>query len=96
MGRQLQEGTLKEATFQVNGKEEVIKIKMKILSIEGFSGHSSRNELIAFMNNISPQPKKLIINHGEVSRSLDLASSIYKMMKIETIVPKNLEVIRLR
>jgi KH/beta-lactamase-domain protein len=80
LGRQLQEGTLKEATFQVNGKEEVTKINMKILSIEGFSGHSSRNELIAFMNNISPQPKKVIINHGEVSRSLDLASSVVQSL----------------
>jgi predicted metal-dependent RNase len=41
-------------------------------------------------------PKKIIINHGEVSRALDLASTIYKMQKVETVVPKNLEAIRLR
>ncbi|MEI6059007.1 MAG: MBL fold metallo-hydrolase RNA specificity domain-containing protein, partial [archaeon] len=45
---------------------------------------------------VKPRPKKIIINHGEQSRSLDLASSIYKMMKVETSVPKNLETIRLR
>jgi len=95
LGRQVQEG-LKEATFQVEGKEEKCPITLEVKTIEGFSAHSSRNELIAFVSNISPCPKKIIINHGEVSRALDLASSIYKMSKIETIVPKNLEAIRLR
>ena len=95
LGRQIQEG-LKQATFQVEGKEEVSDIKIEVITIDGFSGHSYRNQLMAFLQNISPKPKKVIINHGEASRSLDLASSIYKTQKIETIVPKNLETIRLR
>jgi len=95
LGRQLQEG-IKEATFNINGKDVVIPLKLKFLSIEGFSGHSSRNELMAFMSHVSPKPKKVIINHGEQSRALDLASSIYKSKRIETVVPKNLETIRLR
>jgi uncharacterized protein len=95
LGRQLKEG-LKEARFDVNGKEEVVPIRLKFLSIDGFSGHSSRNELMAFVNNINPKPRRVIINHGEQSKALDLASSIYKSNRIETIVPKNLETIRLR
>jgi uncharacterized protein len=95
LGRQLQEG-LKEATFNVNGKDEIVPIRLKFLSIEGFSGHSSRNELMAFMSNINPKPRKVIINHGEQSKALDLASSIYKSQRIETVVPKNLETVRLR
>lgn len=95
LGRQLQEG-LKEATFNVNGKEEIVPIRLKFLSIDGFSGHSSRNELMAFLSNVNPKPRKIIINHGEQSKSLDLASSIYKSQRIETVVPKNLETIRLR
>jgi KH/beta-lactamase-domain protein len=95
LGRQLKEG-LKEATFNVNGKEEIVPIRLKFLSIDGFSGHSSRNELMAFLNNVNPKPRKVIINHGEQSKSLDLASSIYKSQRIETVVPKNLETVRLR
>jgi len=95
LGRQLTEG-LREARFDVNGKEEVVQIKMKFLSIDGFSGHSSRNELMAFISNVNPKPRRVIINHGEQSRALDLASSIYKSQRMETIVPKNLETIRLR
>ncbi len=95
LGRQVQEG-LKEAVFDVQGKEERAPIRMEIKTIEGFSAHSSRNELMAFMNNINPRPKKLIVNHGEASKSLDFASSVYKTQKIETVVPKNLETVRLR
>ena len=95
LGRQIKEG-LKEAKFDVNGKIEIVPIKLKLLNIDGFSGHSSRNELMAFMNNINPKPRKVIINHGEQSKCLDLASSIYKQQRTETTVPKNLETIRLR
>ncbi|MBT7705991.1 beta-CASP ribonuclease aCPSF1 [archaeon] len=96
LGRQLQEGTIKEAKFMVDGKEEMVPIKMKFLSIDGFSGHSSRNELMAFVSNLSPKPRKVLINHGEQSRAIDLASSIHKSYRMETVVPKNLEAIRLR
>ncbi|MFZ5955404.1 MAG: beta-CASP ribonuclease aCPSF1 [Nanoarchaeota archaeon] len=95
LGRQVQEG-LKEAVFQVEGKEERVEIKLEVRTIEGFSAHSSRNQLLAFVANVNPKPKKIIIDHGEVSRSLDLASSLYKVHKIETVVPKNLETIRLK
>ena len=95
LGRQIMEG-LKQATFNVQGKDETVPINLEIKNIEGFSAHSSRNELMAFVNNITPKPKKIIINHGEQSQSLDLASSIYKSHRVETVVPKNLETIRLR
>jgi KH/beta-lactamase-domain protein len=96
LGRQLQEGTICEAKFEVNGKQEVVPIKLEVKTIDGFSGHSYRNELMAFIANINPKPKRILINHGEISRSLDLGSSIYKSYKIETIIPKNLETIRFR
>ena len=95
LGRQVKEG-LKEAVFNVNGAEERVPIKLEVVDLQGFSAHSSRNELMAFVNQINPRPKKLIINHGEQSKSLDFASSVYKSYKIETVVPKNLETIRLR
>jgi KH/beta-lactamase-domain protein len=95
LGRQLQEG-LRETKFSVNGKDELVSIKMKILTIDGFSGHSSRNEIMSFFNNMRPKPKRIMINHGEISRSLDLASALYKMNRVETNVPRPLETLRLR
>jgi KH/beta-lactamase-domain protein len=96
LGRQLQEGTLKEAKFEVQGKEETVPMKLEVKTVDGFSGHSYRNELTAFIANLTPKPKKVIINHGEQSKSLDLASSLHKTQRVETIVPKNLETIRLK
>jgi len=95
VGRQIKDGAT-VVNFEVDGKMQPVQIKLKTVSIEGFSGHSSRNELMAFMNTITPKPRKVIINHGEQSKCLDLASSIYKTHRIETTVPKNLETVRLR
>lgn len=95
VGRQIKDGAT-VVNFEVDGKQQPIQIKLQTVSIEGFSGHSSRNELMAFMNTITPKPRKVIINHGEQSKCLDLASSIYKAHRIETTVPKNLETLRLR
>jgi len=95
LGRQIQDG-IKEVVFSVNGKEERAQMKLEVTNLEGFSAHSSRNELMAYISQINPKPKRVIIIHGEQSQSLDFASSIYKAHKIETIVPKNLETIRLR
>ena len=95
LGRQVQEG-LKEAKFSANDKEETAKVNMEIVTIDGMTGHAGRNELINFVNNLNPSPRRIIVQHGEVSRSLDLASTLYKLHKIETSVPRNLETVRLR
>ena len=52
---------------------------MQTYTFEGFSGHSSRKELMAYVYKASPKPKRVIVNHGENSRCLDLASSIHKV-----------------
>lgn len=95
LGRQVQEG-IKEIKMNVEGKEEDIKINMMVITILGLTAHSGRNELLEFANKSQPRPNKIIINHGEQSKCLDLASSIYKLHHIETNVPRNLETIRLR
>jgi KH/beta-lactamase-domain protein len=95
LGRQVQEG-LKETRMMVDGKEETIEINFEINTIDGLTAHAGRNELLSFFNNIRPKPKRIIINHGEVSKSLDLASSLYKLNRVETNVPRTLETLRLK
>ena len=93
LGRFVQEGA-KE--FRPEDSEDAIPINLHVYKMDGLTGHAGRNELINFVNNVSPMPRRIIINHGEQSKALDLASSIYKLNKIETIVPRNLEAIRLK
>ncbi len=95
LGRQVQEG-VKEIIMSNDGKEEKVPVNLEVHTIAGLTAHSGRNELLSFIRNLNPSPKKVIINHGEVSKSLDLASSIYKSNRIETVVPKNLETVRLK
>ena len=95
LGRQVQEG-IKETKMIVNGKEEIVKINLEIHTANGFSAHSGRNEIMSMFNNMRPRPKRVIVNHGEVSKSLDIASAIYKLNRVETNVPRNLETMRLR
>lgn len=95
LGRNVQDGA-KETRMIVDGKEEIVKIEMEIHTITGFSAHAGRNELISFFNNIRPKAKRVIINHGEASKCLDIASAIYKLNRIETNVPRNLDTLRLR
>jgi len=95
LGRRVQEGE-KEIGFQNGNKVEMLKVNMEIHTIHGFSGHSDRRQLLSFVYNLDPKPKKVLVNHGESSKCLDLASSVHKLNRIETNAPKNLESIRLR
>ena len=95
LGRRVQSGE-RMFVMESNGRRENVEVKMEIHTLEGLSGHSSRNELTRFVYNLDPRPKKIIVVHGESSRCLDLASTLHKLNKIETAAPKNLEAIRIR
>jgi KH/beta-lactamase-domain protein len=96
LGRRIQRGEKEFMQQGANGKNEVFEVKMEIATVEGFSGHSDRSELMRFIQNCVPRPKKVIINHGESSRCLDFASSIHKTFRIETVSPRNLEAVRIK
>ena len=96
MGRKIQDGEKSVQMESDRGGMQEIKVNMRVELMNGLSPHSGRNELMAFFNNIYPKPKRILVNHGEVSKSLDLASSLYKVHRIETSVPRNLEIVRLR
>lgn len=94
LGRRLQQGE-REILFNEGNKQSPVQVKLDIYSIHGFSGHSDRTQLMSYVSRLMPRPKKVIVIHGEASKVLDLASSIHKSYKIETVAPKNLETIRL-
>ena len=95
VGRQIQEGA-KTVELEDEGTKRTMKINFRVELLTGLSPHAGRNEIISFFNNIRPKPKRIIINHGELSKSLDLSSAIYKLNHVETNVPRTLETLRLR
>ena len=92
LGRRLENGD-KDIRISEN---ETIKVKLNVFKLSGFSGHSSRDQLMDFVRMLDPKPKKIILIHGESSKCLELASAIHKQFRIETIAPRTLDTIRIR
>ena len=95
LGRRIQKGE-REIQFANGLKQETLKIRARVETIEGFSAHSNRRELLNFIYKCNPRPKRVLVNHGDPARCLDLASAIHKLNRIETSAPRNLEALRIR
>ncbi|MGB9703199.1 MAG: beta-CASP ribonuclease aCPSF1 [Candidatus Micrarchaeia archaeon] len=95
LGRKLQSGIREIALLDDEGKLKKYQIKMQIETIEGFSGHSDRVQLLNFVQNLQPRPKKIFVMHGEEEKSLQLAQAIRNVTKTQTFVPNNLDVLQL-
>lgn len=95
IGRTIQRGRT-DITLNHRGKSIDLKIKMNRETVDGFSGHSDRKQMMKFISTMEPRPDKILIGHGEDRKCSDLASSIYKKFGIETKAPQNLETVRLR
>ncbi len=93
-GRRLQRG-VGEATFLDGPRQTSVPVRLELATVEGFSGHSDRVQLMNFVASLDPRPQRIILNHGEESKSLDLASGLHKRFNLESRVPYNLETIRL-
>ncbi|HEV2167014.1 MAG TPA: beta-CASP ribonuclease aCPSF1 [Thermoplasmata archaeon] len=93
-GRRLQRG-LSEATFLDNGRNGSFPVRLEVATIEGFSGHSDRVQLMNYIATLDPRPQRVVLNHGEESKALDLATGLHKRFNLESRVPYNLEAIRL-
>jgi len=94
LGYRMQHGE-KEIMFKNGQKQDVFKINMEVHKLE-ITNHSDRKQLLNFVYRCNPKPKKIIINHGENSRCLDLSSSLHKLNRIETVAPRNLEAVRIK
>lgn len=94
MGNKIQRGD-REIIFQHGQKQEMFELKMQVHRLE-ITAHSDRNELMNYAQKCNPKPKRVIVQHGENSRCLDLASSIHKSLRIETNAPRILDSIRLK
>lgn len=94
LGKRIQRGE-REIIFKAGVKQEVVEIKMEVHKLE-ITNHSDRRQLTNFVYRCIPKPKKIIVNHGENIRCLDLASSLHKMNRVETTAPRNLEAVRIK
>jgi len=96
LGRRVQRGEKEVPVESFGGKTELVEVKMEVYSVEGLSGHSDRNQLVNFIKKLEPKPRKVIFDHGESSKCLEMASTIHKLLHVETSAPRNLDALRIR
>lgn len=96
LGRRIQRGHKEFPLEDRDGKTKVYNVNMEIKTIEGFSGHSNRRQLMEFAKRLHPRPDKIITCHGDPYKTVDLASSIHRSYKIETKTPLILDAVRLQ
>ena len=95
LGRRVIDGVMNEISMtDKNGKMKVIPVKCTTQKIDGFSGHSDFNQILSFISRV--KPKRVLVNHGEKSKSENIASTVYHKLRIRSGVPDVREIIRLR
>jgi KH/beta-lactamase-domain protein len=99
LGKMVKDG-MKEVPVVVENKVELIKVNLEVGSIDGFSGHSDQRELLAYVRDINPKPKTIILGHGEPGAIEALATLLRKSREIrqfaqQILTPSNLDSIHL-
>ena len=96
LGRRIQNGLKEVPLPDENGKLVPIKVNMSVQTIEGFSGHSDRRQLMSFAENMRPRPRTVFTMHGEESKCEDLARALGRALHCDARAPMNLDSIRLK
>ena len=96
LGRKLLKGVREFSIIDETGKTELVNVKLEVVKVDGFSGHSSRQQLLSYLRAFKPKPRKLILVHGEPDAVTSLAKSASKVLPNTRIyTPQNLESITL-
>ncbi len=96
LGNRLKNGIREVSLMGRNGKLEAFKVNLRVESVEGFSGHSDRNQLIGFLKRVSPRPTRVIMGHGERRKTDLFAHQVSRILKLRTVAPDISETLRLR
>lgn len=96
LGRRLLKDIREVRLMREDGKPELINVKMEITKIDGFSGHSSMQELVKYVKSIQPKPRNIVLVHGEPEAVSNLSKNVSKILPTSKIyTPRNLDSITL-
>lgn len=96
MGRKIQRGLKEVPVVGEDGRSDAIKVNMEVVTVEGYSGHSDRNQLLKYVKNLRPKPERIYTLHGDENKCDDLARGISHLCRIDSRAPMDLDSIRLR
>ena len=99
LGRRIQKGRRQLPFRNAGDRRQVVKVELQIHTVEGFSGHSDRRQLMEYVRRIQPKPERVLTCHGEASKCINLASSLHRAQaqrrRLETRAIQNFETVRL-
>jgi KH/beta-lactamase-domain protein len=95
LGRRVKKGLTDVTMMNSEGKLDVVKVGLRAESIEGFSGHSDRRQIINYIVQLMPRPERVVVCHGERAKCLSIANFIQRRCEVQTLVPSVLETFRL-
>ncbi len=96
LGSRVQKGLSEAPMISSEGKIEIAKINMEVSSIDGFSGHSDRRQILSYLRRVTPKPERIIVCHGERGKCLSVAKTLQRKYRVKTWAPEVLETLRLR
>ncbi len=96
LGYKIQNGMKEVPTVSEDGRTKLLNINMRVETVEGFSGHSDRAQLMAYLRNLRPTPERVITMHGDSGKTEDFARAASMMLRKDGRALANLEAIRLR
>jgi hypothetical protein len=96
LGSRIQQGVKEISAPGEAGKPKTMNIRMEVTTVEGFSGHSDRKQLMAWLGNISPKPKRVFTMHGDYGKTEEFAHDVGRTLGIHSEAPFNMEVRRVR
>lgn len=88
VGRLLQDGAKR---IRIDGQE--VKVRARIETIRGYSGHADRDQLIDFVAHTSGSLKRVFVAMGEERSSLFLVQRLRDYLGVDAVVPSPGDVI---
>ncbi|HDD72761.1 MAG TPA: beta-CASP ribonuclease aCPSF1 [Candidatus Aenigmarchaeota archaeon] len=96
LGRRIQKGWREIPLPGEDGRTKILELKLGVESVYGLTGHSGRRQIMSYIRNLTCRPERIIVNHGEQKKCLELSRDIHRVYRIETIAPRNMECVRLK
>jgi hypothetical protein len=94
-GNRIQGGMRSIQIYNRDGKMSIINIGLTTHTIQGFSGHSDRNQLVNYVRQMRPTPRRVFMVHGEESKCQNMARTISRFRGVRAHSPDLLETFRL-
>jgi len=95
MGRRVLDGARQVSMSGRTGKVEVVNINCSVEKLDGFSGHSDYNQLMAFVQRLRPKLRRVLVNYGERKKSESFVTSIRRAYRLPAHNPQIQEAIKL-